>query len=84
MGDLSFLALDENGSKVTIELKDVRLAPDVDVALISASQLIGAGFEVILGTRSVWSQPITAPNIEWALSLRWPSSYLLAPWPSDP
>jgi len=31
-------------------LLDVRLAPDVDIALISASQLIGAGFEVILGT----------------------------------
>ena len=50
MGDLSFSALDENGGKVTVELSDVRLAPDVDIALISASQLIGAGFEVILGT----------------------------------
>ena len=50
MGDLSFLALDENGCKVTVELLDVRLAPNVDIALISASQLIGAGFEVILGT----------------------------------
>ena len=28
----------------------MRLAPNVDIALISASQLIGAGFEVILGT----------------------------------
>jgi hypothetical protein len=50
IGDLSFSALDENGGKVTVELSDVRLAPDVDIALISASQLIGAGFEVILGT----------------------------------
>ena len=50
MGDLSFSALDENGGKVTVELSDVRLAPNVDIALISASQLIGAGFEVILGT----------------------------------
>ena len=50
MGDLSFSALDENGGKVTVELLDVRLAPDVDIALISASQLIGAGFEVIIGT----------------------------------
>ena len=50
MGDLSFSALDENGGKVTVVLSDVRLAPDVDIALISASQLIGAGFEVILGT----------------------------------
>ena len=49
MGDLSFSALDENGGKVTVELSDVRLAPNVDIALISASQLIGAGFEVILG-----------------------------------
>ena len=49
-GDLSFSALDENGGKVTVELSDVRLAPNVDIALISASQLIGAGFEVILDT----------------------------------
>jgi hypothetical protein len=50
MGDLSFSTLDENGGKVTVVLSDVRLAPDVDIALILASQLIGAGFEVILGT----------------------------------
>ena len=49
MGDLSFSALDENGGQVTVVLSDVRLAPNVDIALISASQLIGAGFEVILG-----------------------------------
>jgi hypothetical protein len=34
MGDLSFSALDENGGKVTVELSDVRLAPNVDIALI--------------------------------------------------
>ena len=48
MGDLEILTLDENGREATIKLADVRLAADVDIALISVSQLIGANFEVTL------------------------------------
>ena len=48
MGDLEILTLDENGREATIKLADVRLAPDVDIALISVSQLIGANFQVTL------------------------------------
>jgi hypothetical protein len=79
MGDLSFSALDENGDEVTVELSDVRLAPNVDIALISASQLIGAGFEVILGTPPRLKDPFGTN-----LPLRTSNGlYLLAPWPSD-
>ena len=50
MGDLEISTLDENGRQSSIKLTNVRLAPDVDIALISVSQLIGANFEVMLGT----------------------------------
>ena len=50
MGDLEISTLDEDGRETSVKLTDVRLAPDVDVALISVSQLIGANFEVMLGT----------------------------------
>ena len=58
MGDLRFVAIDENGKEVTIDdlfgflllYLDVRLLANVDIALISVmSKLIGAGFEVIRG-----------------------------------
>ena len=50
MGDLEISTLDEYGRQTSVKLTDVRLAPDVDIALISVSQLIGANFEVMLGT----------------------------------
>ena len=50
MGDLEISTLDEDGRETFVKLTDVRLAPDVDVALISVSQLISANFEVMLGT----------------------------------
>ena len=50
MGDLEISTLDKDGRETSVTITDVRLAPDVDVALISVSQLIGANFEVMLGT----------------------------------
>ena len=49
MADLEISSLDENGRETTMKLADVRLASDVDIALISVSQLIDANYEVMLG-----------------------------------
>ena len=85
MGDLSFSGLDENGGKVPVELSDMRLAPNVDIALISASQLIGAGFEVTLRTPPRLKSPSGA-NLPLRTSngLYLVDDQALAPWPSDP
>ena len=40
LGDLEISTLDEDGRETSVKLTDVRLALDVDVALISVSQLI--------------------------------------------
>ena len=68
VGDLEISTLDENGRETTIKLTNVRLTPDVDIALISVRQLIGANFEVMLGTPLCLRSPISEATLPLHMS----------------
>ena len=68
VGDLEISTLDENGRETTIKLTNVRLTPDVDIALISVRQLIGANFEVMLGTPLCPRSPISEATLPLHMS----------------